>query len=146
MTGTRGPIPKRSDQRRRRNIGDPITKAAPLATPIEQPPLTFPAHSLAAEWYASLAESGQAAYFEPSDWAAAQVVAFDLTRHLNSRRVSAQMLAAVWTAMGDLLTTEAARRRVRMEIDRSGNAEASEAERARVARLDDYRRAVGSLS
>ncbi|MFI5493519.1 hypothetical protein [Actinoplanes sp. NPDC051859] len=31
-------------------------------------------------------------FYEPSDWAAARLVAFDLTRHLDSGRVSAQML------------------------------------------------------
>ncbi|MDR7279889.1 phage terminase small subunit [Catenuloplanes atrovinosus] len=79
---------------------------------MEQPPLDFPAHQVAAHWYRSLAESGQAVFYEPSDWAAAKLIAFDLTRHLHSGRVSAQMLAALWSAMNDLITTEAARWRV----------------------------------
>lgn len=144
MPATRGPVPKRTDQRRRRNTPDvPTTAVVPPATPVSQPPLDFPAHPVAEAWYRSLAVSGQAVFYEPSDWQAARVVAFDLTRHLNSRRVSAQMLAAVWSAMGDLLTTEAARRRVRVEIERHGE-DAARAEAAKVAVLDAYRRAVGA--
>jgi hypothetical protein len=142
--GERGPVPKRSDQRRRRNAGDPITRVTAGGRQVEAPPLGFPAHPVAADWYASLAESGQAQFFEPSDWAAARLVTYDLTRHLNAGRVSAQMLAAVWSAMSDLLTTEAARRRVRLEIDRSDAAEAEAAHAAKLAVLDEYRRGVGA--
>ncbi|GIG63632.1 hypothetical protein Lfu02_80040 [Longispora fulva] len=140
MPATRGPVPKRSDQRRRRNAGEPVTSITPAAEPVDAPPLGFPAHELAADWYSSLAESGQSQYFEPSDWQAARLLAYDLTRHLNSGRVSAQMLAAVWSAMGDLLTTEAARRRVRMEIERDQGDE----DLAGVTALDEYRRALGA--
>lgn len=139
-----GPVPKRSDQRRRRNkpAGGEVTTIKPPTSPVRQPPLDFPAHPIAEAWYASLAESGQALYYEPSDWQAARLVAFDMTRHLNARRVSSQMLAALWTAMADLLTTEAARRRVRMEIDRLGDDEEDEAAAAKVRVLDEYRRSV----
>ncbi len=143
MGGSRGPVPKRADQRRRRNATDPVTSVAPPAAPVQAPPLDFPAHPVAASWYWSLSESGQALFYEPSDWAAARLVAFDLTRHLNSGRVSAQMLAALWSAMGDLLTTEAARRRVRIEIER-GDDGAAEAEAAKVAVLDAYRNTLGA--
>ncbi|GIJ50018.1 hypothetical protein Val02_69040 [Virgisporangium aliadipatigenens] len=139
--GTRGPVPKRSVERRRRNSTGITTQVQPQSQ-LNAPPLDFPAHPVAARWYASLAESGQSHFYEPSDWAAACLVAFDLTRHLNSGRVSAQMLAALWSAMGDLLTTEAARRRVRMEIDRS--VDDGEADAARVAVMAAYRRGVGA--
>lgn len=140
--GARGPVGKRSTQRRRRNA-DNLPEIVPApATPVVAPALGFPAHHLAADWYASLADSGQAQFFEPSDWQAARVLAYDMTRHFNAGRVSAQMTAALWSAMGDLLTTEAARRRVRLEIDRDpDNAEDQAA--GVVAVLDDYRRALG---
>ncbi|MEV0647820.1 hypothetical protein AB0I28_21380 [Phytomonospora sp. NPDC050363] len=139
--GTRGPVPKRSTQRRRRNADGVPDISPPPATLVEAPQLDFPAHQLAADWYASLAESGQAQFFEPSDWQAARLLAYDLTRHLNAGRVSAQMTAALWSAMGDLLTTEAARRRVRLEIDRDSGDEDDQAAGV-VAILDDYRRAL----
>ncbi|HEX8626726.1 MAG TPA: hypothetical protein VF755_00955 [Catenuloplanes sp.] len=141
--GERGPVPKRADQRRRRNGDDPITRVA-AGTPVVAPLLAFPAHPIAQDWYDSLARSGQARFFEPSDWQAARLVAYDLTRHLHAGRVSAQMLAAIWSAMGDLLTTEASRRRVRMEIDRTTTAEVDAAQAAKVAVMDEYRRGVGA--
>lgn len=141
--GARGPVPKRSNQRRRRNADTRPDRVAAPAAPVSAPPLDFPAHRIAEDWYRSLSDSGQAQYFEPSDWQAARVLAYDLTRHLNSGRASAQMLAAIWSAMGDLLTTEAARRRVRMEILRASDEE-SDARAGVVAILDDYRRAVGA--
>jgi hypothetical protein len=71
-------------------------------------------------------------------------VAFDLTRHLNAGRMSAQAFAAIWSAMGDLLTTEASRRRVRLEIDRTSREQADAAEAAKVTAMDAYRRGVGA--
>jgi len=121
--GTRGPVPKRSDKRVRRNKdGGEVERIELPEGPVEAPPLGFVTHDIAMAWYASLAESGQARYFEPSDWQAARVVAHEVGRMLNAGKASGQMLAAVWSAMSDLLTTEAARRRVRMEIER-GKAE-----------------------
>jgi len=90
--------------------------------------LGFVTHPIAMEWYESLAESGQARYFEPSDWQAARVVAYEIGRMLNRREASGQLLSSVWSAMGDLLSTEAARRRVRMEIDRGLAAEDEDAD------------------
>lgn len=117
--GERGPVPKRSDRRIRRNKdGGEVERLSVDGGPVEVPPLGFPTHAIAEAWYASLAESGQARYFEPSDWQAARVVAHEVGRMLNSGKASGQMLTAVWSAMSDLLTTEAARRRVRMEIER----------------------------
>jgi hypothetical protein len=43
-TGTRGPIPKRDEQRRRRNKADTATtRIVPKSGPVEQPPPDFPA-------------------------------------------------------------------------------------------------------
>lgn len=142
--GERGPVPARSDQRRRRNAIDPITRVASGGPAVDQPPLDFPAHPIAAEWYASLAQSAQSVFFEPSDWAAARLVTFDLTRHLNAGRMSAQSFAAIWSAMGDLLTTEAARRRVRLEIDRTTREQTDAAQAATITVMDAYRRDVGA--
>jgi hypothetical protein len=125
--GTRGPVPKRSDRRVRRNKdGGEVERLAVDGGPVEAPPLGFVTHDIAMEWYASLAESGQARYFEPSDWQAARVIAHEVGRMLNRREASGQLLSAVWSAMNDLLTTEAARRRVRLELDRGAPAEDGE--------------------
>lgn len=114
--GAHGPIPKRAEDRRRRNKVDTDTVKMVGAVPV--PPADENWHAIAAHWYGSLALSGQAKYYEPSDWAAAHLVANQMSTMLFSGRPSPTMFAAVWTAMGDLLTTEGERRRARMEIMR----------------------------
>lgn len=157
--GRRGPIPKRKRERRRRNkdFVDSIKLTEPAA-PGEEPavdedgqaqlqaaaemPLADDAwHLIARDWYLSLQESGQSRFYEPSDWQAARLVAEVMTRNLNQGRFSAQLFAAVWSAMGELLTTEGARRRARMEIERGEPG--AELHTGNVTVLDDYRAAVG---
>ncbi|MDH2392329.1 hypothetical protein QCN29_26840 [Streptomyces sp. HNM0663] len=137
--GARGPVPKRTDQRRRRNKdGGPVATAqSGTAAEPEQPSADGDWHPAAARWYASLAESGQSRFYEPSDWAQAWVWADLLSRQLFSERPSAQMVAAWSAAATELLTTEGARRRARLELERAGSADADED--AAVAALDDYR-------
>jgi uncharacterized sodium:solute symporter family permease YidK len=69
-------------------------------------------------WYRSLAESGQSQFYEASDIAAAMYVAEAMSRSLNGK-LSSVMFAAVMSAMTELLTTEAARRRARIELERA---------------------------
>ena len=134
-----GPIPKRSDQRRRRNKpAVPIT-SAPGAASVPVPPADPAWVPAARRWYESLAASGQSVYFEPSDWATAVVWSEVLSRALSQgARPSAQLIAAWSAASNELLTTEGARRRARLELDRRGEVD-SDAESA-VAALDVYRR------
>ncbi len=105
--------------------------------PVAVPPVNPSWHELARDWYESLSTSGQARHFEPSDWAAARYVAEVMTQNLNASRFSAQLFAAVWQAMGDLLTTEGERRRVKLEINRKPPK--PDGGPGKVARLDDYR-------
>lgn len=138
--GQRGPVPKRSTERRRRNKeGTPDTVRAIVETVAVPAPLTT-WHPIAKAWYESLESSGQSKFFEPSDWAAAQYVAESMSVNLKQRRFSSQLFAAVWDAMEDLLTTEAARRRVRMEIERGPE----QLELAGVTALADYRDRLGA--
>jgi hypothetical protein len=114
-----GPIPTRSDQRRRRNKPADGLKvsSAPGASSVRQPPADESWHQMARDWYGSLAESGQARWYQPSDWQTARVWAELLSRQLASGRPSAQMVAAWQTAATELLTTEGARRRARIELE-----------------------------
>ena len=75
-------------------------------------------HPIARAWYDSLAISAQSKFYEPSDWAYAYVWAEVLSRQLEGGRLSARMMASWASTAADLLTTEAARRRVRVEVDR----------------------------
>ncbi|MEV3856052.1 hypothetical protein AB0J38_17225 [Streptomyces sp. NPDC050095] len=100
-------------------------------------------HPIAASWYASLSESGQEQFYEASDWATAYYVAEAMSRNLNSGRFSAQLFQAVMSAMTDLLTTEGARRRARVELERDGGG-VDPREAARVTLMETYRKAAGS--
>lgn len=121
--GTRGPVPKRSTERRRRNKDSKpdivvIEATAPAAAVVVVPKPNRLWHPIARDWFKSLSESGQAQYFEPSDWQAARYVAEVMSKNLKQPKFSSMLFQSIWTAMQDLLTTEAARRRVRMEIER----------------------------
>jgi hypothetical protein len=117
--GARGPVPTRSDHRRRQNKNPEgiETVKAPGAGHVEQPPADPSWHELALDWYQSLAESGQARWYQPSDWQTARVWAEILSRQLAGGRVSAQMIAAWAGAATELLTTEGSRRRARVELE-----------------------------
>jgi hypothetical protein len=136
--GERGPVPKHSSQRRRTNKGS-RPERAPISAlaDVEAPPAQKSWAPAAKRWYESLAESGQAQFFEPSDWQAAQIIAGELSTYLRAKKRSAMMFSHLWSAMTDLLTTEGARRRLKIEIDREVPDEDGDA--ADVAKLDDYR-------
>lgn len=112
-----GPVPKRENERRRREPTYRRPQTVEVVGSVEIPAKDELWHPLAAAWFESLAESAQSRFYEPSDWAYARVWADVLSRQLECRP-SARMLAAWQTAANDLLTTEAARRRVRMEVER----------------------------
>lgn len=135
--GARGPVPKRSDQRRRRNKDGVITKGVSTGV-VEWPEPSDLWHPVAVAWYQSLEESGQSDYYEPSDVWTARYVAEAMSRNLQHGRFSAQLFAAVMSAMTELLTTEGARRRARMELQR----DPAEVEDPRVAVLANYRDAA----
>lgn len=137
-------IPKREDQRRRRNKdGPPVTKGAARGTsfiPAGDPNW----HPLATQLYDSLENSGQSDFFEESDWAYAQIVCEALSRNLNQGgRMSAQMFQAVDSAMSKLLVTEGDRRRLRVELEKAPEAENPD-EADAISRIEEY--ANGGLS
>ena len=133
------PTPKRSSERRRRNKeSQPDTVTA--TGKVKVPPTARHWHPIAKRWYLSLKTSGQSEFFEPSDWASAYYVAEMMTKQLEAGKTSAQLFVGVWQAMGDLMSTEAQRRRMRLEIEReTGPKPAS----AGVTALADYRRDLG---
>lgn len=141
--GERGPIPKRSDvrhgHRSKAEVGS--VTSAPGAVLVSQPAADPGWHPLAGDWYRSLAESGQAVFYEPSDWQTARVWAEVLSRQLSGSRVSAQMIAAWASGATELLTTEGARRRGRLELQRST---VDEDEAASVTALERYRDQLGA--
>jgi hypothetical protein len=110
--------------------------------PVKPPPAPRAVHPIARKWYVSLKASGQSQYFEPSDWAAALYVAAAMSKVLEHSRFSAQAFAVVWTAMEDMMTTEAARRRARLQVQRDLEELAGQ-DGAPPTALDEYRKALG---
>lgn len=112
--GTRGPIPARSGQRRRRNKpadGIAVTTGRGAAV-VEKPEADPSWHPIAHDWFESLATSDGCRFYEPSDWQHARIWAEILSRQLKSGRPSGQIMAS-WTSASDrLLTTASARQRV----------------------------------
>lgn len=118
-----GPPPKRSDQRRRRNKPD---ESQPKLTVVKddtpRPALKAPRvspswHPLMKDWFRSLKQSGQARFYEPSDWQTARLLAEVMSQELNSGEgVKASMLGEFNRAAASLMTTEGERRRLRVEL------------------------------
>ncbi|MEU0937585.1 hypothetical protein [Embleya sp. NPDC005971] len=142
MAASRGPVPKRSEERRRRNKSDtPIARVETSTEPLPAPEPDPGWHPIARDWFLSLSESGQAVFYQPSDWQTARYVAEAMHTNLSQGRFSAQLFAAVTAAMSNLLVTEGDRRRVRVELARrtSGAPE----QPAGVTAIADYRASIG---
>jgi hypothetical protein len=147
MTGARGPIPKRSDQRRRRNKEGGAISSVPaqVAAVAVMPEPAESWHPMAHDWFVSLGRSGQAVFFQPSDWQQARVAAEILSRMLESRTksghpsINGQALSAWLSMTTTLMVTEGDRRRLRVELQR---VEVDEDEDASVVALDRYRAAL----
>lgn len=157
VSGAGGPVPKRSDQRRRKNkVAEPDKVALP-AVPVGVPPADEGWHPIARAWFESLEASGQSRFYEPSDWQTAFLLAESMSRELKPQFVGLNQesgepvfakvpikgtsLSSMLKAMTSLLVTEGDRRRARLELERgAAGAPASEG----VADLDDYRRRLAN--
>jgi hypothetical protein len=112
-----GPIPKRSELRRRTNVVEGLQRV-PGAKVVRVPAAVKGWHPIALAWYRSLAKSGQSAFYEPSDWQTARLLADQMSRLLLSDEPNAALLRAILDASRDLMTTEGQRRRLRLELVR----------------------------
>jgi hypothetical protein len=126
--GTRGPVPKRSDQRRRRNVptGPPVERVGGAAT--EVPELGIPVLDVVADWYEALAEGPEALFYTPAMWQRARIVAQMLDGVLRSSRPSSQMYAALQQDMKALLVDAGELRRLGIEVqadEEDGDADTS---------------------
>ena len=133
-----GPPPKRSDQRRRRNR-KPVQKAPIAATP-NQPKLTGTHTAAARRFWVRLGESGQSRFYQPSDWAKAELIVVAIDAF--TRKPTPTMLRAIFEGMTGLLVSEGDRRRLGLELDTSDGVDPEEA--AAVVRLDEVRRRYGT--
>jgi len=141
---------KRSDQRIRRNKdpeGIAVAKA-PGAAVVKPPRVSPKWRPMVKDWFRSLKESGQAQFFEPTDWQMARLAAEQMNMLLVEAEESGQAIRAtafesLWAAMGDLLTTEGARRKVKVELQRGSAVEDPDRSEV-VSIMDDYRNMLES--
>lgn len=154
--GVRGPVPNRSDQRRRTNAPERPIDHAPATPRVKVPRADAAWHPVAKAWYQSLGKSGQSTYYEPSDWATAVLIAESMSRDLMPQVVGTTergdilketiplkgaSLGAYLKAMSVLMVTEGDRRRAMLELERPGPADA-DADRAS-ATVTDIRARLG---
>ena len=140
--GSRGPAGKRPEERVRRNKPDtPVTtvdisKLIRLEVEIPEPNPKW--HDTARELYDSFAHSGQAVYYEPSDWQVLKMTCENVSRLLKPQYVGQQFdsdgssnsvmkrmplkgsdMAAILKSLTMLGATESDRRRMGVIIERA---------------------------
>ena len=150
--GTRGPVPNRSEdlarpRERKGSDEQGVTKGVAREVTIPEPDPEW--HKIARMLWDSLQNSGQSDFYQQSDWAFAYSLCEDLHQYkaprVNSEtgelyfKRSGQMLQTIYSAMSNLLITEADRRRVRIELEPPAEEETP----AAVLALADYKNALG---
>ncbi len=91
VPGAGGRVPKRPDQRRRRNAVPPPDVAQHVVCEAPEAPEDW--HPLVRAWYASLSASGQQADYQASDWSYALLWGHFIDGAVRSGRPSSQMVA-----------------------------------------------------
>jgi hypothetical protein len=142
--GQRGPVPNRSDDLSRERDADrgdraPITKGLSRPATIPDPDPEW--HPIALMLWTAALESGQADFYESSDYAWLWNICEELDQYKRSTKRSSMMFAALNQAFEALLITEGARRRVRIELQD----ETDDEDEAVVKQMDDYRNGLRAV-
>lgn len=138
-----GPVPKRSEERRRTNSPEAEKVEVPdegadAVETLEWPEPDPTWHKIAREWFEALGKSGQRVFYQPSDLARAKYAAHAMSLNLKQGgKMSAVLFAAVNSVAAELLDTEGARRRLRVELERASKEDPEQT--AAVSNLDDAR-------
>lgn len=118
-----GPVPYRSEELSRErdaNRGDRPTLTKGTMRPVKIPPPDSEWHPTAKRLYQSLRESGQSDFFQNSDWAFAWSLCEDVSvmkkQQVYSGKLHAESLKGIYSALSNLMFTEADRRRMRIEL------------------------------
>lgn len=136
--GTKGVIPKRkAEVMGHKSKADMQVDTVVIESGIVPPPdlMIEDLHPFAEAWYEALKESGQSTFYEPSDWMTAQLIAKAISDCMG--RPSAMMLSTIFSGMTGLGVTEGDRRRMRIELERSGSQKEDDAS---VTAMAEYRR------
>jgi len=137
-----GPVPNRSEDLSRDRDANRGGRA-PISTG-EMREVVIPRadkdwHPIAKKMWEGMKSSGQADFFQNSDWAFAFSLMDDLSEYKKSEKRSSMMLASVMQGLERLLVTEADRRRARIELSAPEEPEES----AAVLAIADYRKDLG---
>lgn len=127
--GVRGPVPKRDEERVRRNIPEDPTVTVKVIGAVEIPELGDVSydgeiHPIVVDMYQAMRDSASVKYFEPTDWAYARLTMLALNQELiaskqQGRPIGAMKTTAINQMLSALLLTEGDRRRARLEIERA---------------------------
>lgn len=139
--GVRGPMPKRSDERTRRNATgeDGVALKKGVALEYEWRPASPEWDGAVAHLYESLSKSGMAAYYQQTDADYAWLICDEFSEYRKSPRKSAVMFSGLISSLAGLGLTEGERRRIHIELD----APQAETKSAGVVALDEYRKGLG---
>lgn len=113
-----GPVPKRSDERVRRNKPDIPLKIG-QAKVTKRPPEDRAWHPVAKRLYRSIKGSGQADFYQETDWEYARFTMgqiSDALKNADGRPLRAGLLSEINKMMQELMFTEPARRRAHVEL------------------------------
>lgn len=137
-----GPIPNRSEnlaRPRERKGGNQqsVTKGVMRDVTIPQADPNW--HPIATMLWNGCLDSGQADFYQSSDYALLYSLCEDLSNYKSYTKRSGQMLQTIYSTMGSLLVTEGDRRRVRIELCEPQ----SETKLASVSAIEDARRSLG---
>ncbi|MFE0964070.1 MULTISPECIES: phage terminase small subunit [Streptomyces] len=140
--GARGPVPNREEdlarpRSRKGSDQQPVTKGE--MRPVKIPNADRDWHPIARRLWDSLKTSGQADFYQNSDWAFAYSLCEDLSHYKKSGKRSGQMLQTIYSAFERLLVAEGDRRRVRIEL----NEPEDEQDSAAVLAIADYKKELG---
>lgn len=115
-----GPIPKRDEERIRRNKPETPTTKVEAIGEVKIPTLRIHnARGIVKDIYESFKNSAQTRYYEPSDWEMLRLNLILLDQQLKAGRANGQIMATIMSQFASLLATEGDRRRIRMEIERN---------------------------
>lgn len=133
--GTRGPVPKRDEDRIRRNKPESPSETVTVHGAVRIPELGDIAymgetHPLVLDMYESIKQSAAVRFYEPTDWQFARLTLYTLNQELINAQhlgkpIGAMKLTAINQMLSSLLLTEGERRRVRLEIERQSDSSPS---------------------
>lgn len=139
-----GPIPNRSGDLSRerdanRSRGDRPTLTKGVAREAKIPGHDPKWERAVIRLYATTRTSGQADFYQSSDWSFFWIQCDLLDRVMKSDRPSAQMVSAIMSSLASFGLTEGDRRRMRIELE----APQEETEDASVTAISDARKKLG---